>query len=352
MPYYGHSLSRAQTLTYQVLKHMKKLACLLLVILAVVVILSYGVSTAGATTLYLQRAVDHVRIESNNLSTQFPSVPREYFIAMSALGYVNNQVNPYSHSFYKGIGDTIDGVEEALDKQAGLCGTQSWVYATLVRELGVQARTIQVFQMDRFNGSTHVMEEVWFNNKWNLIDITTATFFRDSTAKMYELMSFDEISNKTNYNDYIVTNQSGTIYQAWKYKNINPFPYIMSITKDVLISRKGVLNLYPVGNSYSLTNLESHVGIAWFKLDNCYGDVSYKLHNITGYGTLRLVSTGNGGIGNLVFIAGNKQKVMPMFTGEKLVDLTELDLSQGLLLKAVPTTGSAFYCVFSSISKQ
>ncbi len=296
---------------------------------------------------YIQRAVNRINTEVNYVSAQFPTVPRDFFVALSTLGYVHNQVNPYVYGYYRSISETIDSVEEALEKQAGLCGTQSWVYATLIRELGLQARTIQIYQMDRYNGGSHVVTEVYFNGKWNLIDSTTGTFYRN--GKMYELMSFEEINGKANFSDYVVSSQSGMSYQAWKYKGVNPYPYILSTTKDVLISRKGVLNLHPVGNNYPLTNLENHVGKAWFKLDNCYGNVSYKFHDIAGATKLKLVVSGNRGEGNLILTCGSQQMFIPSFEGERIIDLSAYNLSQGLTMTAIPSSGETCYYVFSKI---
>lgn len=310
----------------------------------------------------VDKTVGLINIESNwQLTHQNDdNSPIEYFKALETMSFVHLQVNPYIWQYiYETTGEQVIGAEQGLYKHAGLCGNQGLVFVELMQAQNVPTRTIQVYSIDAINGNNHVMAEVYFNNKWNLFDVTYATFFRQSSGVLqHELLSFEEVCQTANYNDISVANCSSSVYQMLKRIKGDVYPWAHSTTKDVVISGIGTIHLKELNGSYSLANIPNYIGKYWNLYDKNYGDIRYHLNTVSGskiYLNIAGIGISDYSDGILTLETKNNTQEITIpynFTGVKEIDLSGLDLSEGVSLSLHPSGGNIFYAVFSSITTQ
>lgn len=250
-----------------------------------VLILILPTSTALSTPVedLASRIEKEAKYSHGDYSTYRPmDWPLEFNLALSAMNYTSQNISPLIYGYnYVTSGKSNYSVDEAIKEGAGLCGTQVAVFAELMKELGIPLRTIQLYQIDRPNGSNHIFAEVFYLNQWHMFDITYAAFFRKEEARPYEVMSFQEILNCNNYMDYAVINQSCLLNQRSQINGNNVLDYIESPNKDIIISGSGTINLTPYIEqgryAYSMANVPNYVGRNIFSYTNQVAEMKYHL---------------------------------------------------------------------------
>jgi len=310
----------------------------------------------------LKETVNTLRIETNcayddviKLRKQSSTeLPKEFFQAVSIMNWVQTNISPFIwQDIYLKEARSISTLEDSLRYGAGECGGQVLVYCKIAKELGLKTRTIQIYSISKTNESNHITVEVWFNNKWNFFDITNGTFFRKQNSKIFEVMSFDEVQNVSNPFVYAISNRASLIFQRQGLEEKNPIDYIISPSKDIIVSGMGVINFEPIKNQCFLGGRPNYIGKTWFEYSDSIGEISYKIKNINDKKVLKLNIEAIGGMnGKLVVKA--KEKIIKVDLkypqkGLMKIDISKLDLSNGITLYTESEL-KIFYVVFKSIS--
>lgn len=217
-------------------------------------------------------------------SSQSQRARRAWYIALSTMNYVQSRLSPLVWgNIYKTTGRRLNGVEECFCAEAGICGNHVKAFLRIVERFELKARYLQLYNIDS-QGNNHAAVEVWFNDKWNYMDVTWGTFFRRPRAQSYELLSFDELRHHPDASDLAVTNASNMQYQHYEAAGLEPLAYLRSTTVDRVAGGRGTIRLHPRRDGailrYSLANVPNHVGVNTTGQPGNKGDMKYQLEGV------------------------------------------------------------------------
>lgn len=310
-----------------------------------------------AKTPALDEAALFVQSEAKRLNQggQIIYAP-EYPLVSSAMNYVQANVSPLIYASLENK-KTAHGnkKEEALQRHAGLCGLQVEVFLEIMQRVGVQARRVQFYSIDTTGGGNHVTAEVWFNNKWNLVDVTFGTFFRHPGDAPDHWLSAEEVLQLKNPEHCAVSNEANIVYQGYINSGQNPLSYLHSTTRDVIIGGNGTIHLKPDGEmNYPLVNLPKHFGVHQPVPPGEMATMVYHLAGLDGKSKLVFDIAAIGGKQGTIVVEGrngeNSWNVSAAQRGTMEISLEGLDVSDGVLVKATPTdTNEVFYVVLQGI---
>jgi hypothetical protein len=247
----------------------------------------------ASSSTALQEAIDTIRMEAEYQIKSYRSfkdvnedTKYKYLITLSAMNYVQSNVNPGIYGYLKTNNPEKlpSNTETALAAGAGICGNQVQAFIDLLNSLGLKARSIQFYYKTNTRKS-HIATEVYFNNKWNYIDVTFGTFFRKEKAKFYELLSFEEILKLGDYHKYAIVNTANLTFQTYQVLGINPLEYL-EVTGDnnsIVVDGTGTITpdfITQNGiNKYSLKHVPTHLG-TFPALSGDLGNLKFSLKNV------------------------------------------------------------------------
>jgi hypothetical protein len=107
--------------------------------------------------------------------------PLEYLQSLAAMNYVVGHVTAPEYGYRKQMaGLPIPwNVELALTYQAGICGNAADVYAAIVRQLGIQVRSVQFYYGASDN---HIADETFYAGSWHYFDPTWGLTFDNGAS--------------------------------------------------------------------------------------------------------------------------------------------------------------------------
>jgi hypothetical protein len=141
-------------------------------------------SQLAAAPTPLRVAVDQVRREVA-WAQHSVSSPRGQLVAQAAMDYTVGHVSTAAFGYLELVKGHLPGyrLNKILTAQAGICGQASWVFAGIVRRLGLRARSI-VFSYEDPNGTPdgHTAVEVSYGGSWHFFDPTYGQFWADPSG--------------------------------------------------------------------------------------------------------------------------------------------------------------------------
>lgn len=127
-----------------------------------------------------------------------------YYIAVEAMTMIQERINIFNYASRSKTGRRLpQNLDDAFELQAGICGYQVHGFIDLVRHVGIQARSVQIYGTDDTGTPiSHIAAEVLIGGKYRLFDITSETAFVSVTSKneppLYdELLSFEDFFSKS-----------------------------------------------------------------------------------------------------------------------------------------------------------
>lgn len=311
-----------------------------------------------------EQAVRQIQLQADRLADVRPGLSRAYVTALAIMNHVQSRVSSLNYSLRSTAGEKLPtSVEECLQMEAGICGNHIAVFLEIATRLKLRSRPVEFY----FHGDTpaqnhsHICVEVFYREKWRLLDVTWGTYYRLPVGPGDNLASIDEVRASLRSRRWAVTNESDLWYRQWKASGLDPLEYVDHEKVDILRGRRGTIRLSPqsksVGVEYAPIHQPGYLGrneknkdYGPISLELIRGDVVPKL--------LRLHVRGLVGRGQLVVAAGERggQVATPLVqlkAGKVIqVNLEGLKLSAGQSLTIRVDAESAdeiAYVVYSQI---
>jgi transglutaminase-like putative cysteine protease len=158
--------------------------------LAQVAALQAQIAASGPTPLAV--AVEQVRREVAYAEKYAGGVPYAHgrLVAQAAMDYVVEHVSPTAYGYLEIFGGQLPGStpDAVLRAQAGICGDAALVFAAIVKQLGLGARSVQFYYDDPGNvPDNHIAVEVSYDGGWHYFDPTFGVFWTDATGNVLSI---------------------------------------------------------------------------------------------------------------------------------------------------------------------
>ena len=227
--------------------------------------------TVESATPQLDAAVESVRrrLEESYISTVNPN-ERPFWSALLAMDYVAGQVDAGEYAYRARNGMAVPTtIESAFETGAGICGAQGAAFVAICRRMGLQARLVQIYNIDHSNGRNHVAAEVNFGGRWRFYDPTSRAYFIRESESSLEPLSLEDIRRADGPRPIVVVDASNPWRVAMINAGFDPLDYLNSATADIMYDGKGIVRVSPVKHaedapvfpvSYSTAGVPSFVG--------------------------------------------------------------------------------------------
>jgi hypothetical protein len=224
--------------------------------------------------------------------------PRGFRVALSAMQLAQSRLLPARYREH-----APKNLEECLATNTGLCGRQVQLFLWLVRRAGLRARCIQLY---RINGGqdSHIIAEVFFNDKWNLFDVTWGSCFRRPGGRVFELRSFAEVRAGEPFD--LVSNQNNPNY-LFNALSHEPLGYLRQ-PATVVLDGVGTLRLSASSSGstllYSLEGLPKYIGVNHHTIYSRTSNLRWELSGTRGRSLLLVRVSSQGGSAAALRVAG------------------------------------------------
>ena len=274
-----------------------------------------------------------IRQQVKQLGGTRPGLSREYVFAVATMNHVQSQLSSLNYSLLAINKKPLPGtVEECFENKAGICGNQIAAFLQIADRLKMRARPVEFY----VHGETpeknhgHICAEVFYREKWRLIDVTWGTLFRIPGGAIDELASVMDIRGDRRSRRWAVTNETDLWYQQWKASGLDPLEYIDLDQVDILHGRAGTIRLAPqpldTGQKYQPIHQPGYLGRNDARED--FGSIALTLLRVDpGSRQLRIDVTGVAGKGQLVISSQAGQEVAVAIEKLQADQTTTLDLS-------------------------
>ena len=301
--------------------------------LLLVLLLAVPLGAQQASTPATDAAEMTIRQQVKQLAGTLPGLSREYVFAVATMNYVQSQLSSLNYSRLAINKTPLPGtVEECFQQKAGICGNQIAAFLQIAGRLKVRARPVEFY----VHGETpeknhgHICAEVFYRQKWRLIDVTWGTLYRIPGGAIDELASITEIRGDRRSRRWAVTNETDLWYQQWKASGLDPLEYIDLDQIDILRGRAGTIRLAPqpldAGPKYQPIHQPGYLGRNDARED--FGSIALTLLRVDpGSRELRIDVTGVAGKGQLVISSQADQEVTVAIEKLQAGQTTRLDLS-------------------------
>ena len=319
--------------------------------------------TSPTAKPHLKRAVEVIRRQIGWFGATPSQYSREFLAAVATMNYVQSRVSPLNYSLLIQNRDKLPSEPEAyLKSGAGICGGQVMTARAILNQLGIRNRPVEFYLHGKSpsGNQSHIGIEVFYEGQWHFFDITWGTFFRHQEVESDKVLPIGEVLMAENAAALAVTNTSDLWYQQWTTAGLDPFAYIKTTEKDVVVGGNGTIHLQPVadpdkGLVYTPTHQPNYVGRNSRTADS--GSVSFRLNRV-GKQLVKCTITISGvaGAGQLVVRAKSGTAEVPLSElkpGDQEVDLSNLSVDDELLITVNPEKLQEIgYVVFTQISVQ
>ena len=330
--------------------------------LLIVMLMACPLAAQEQATPATDAAVKLIRQQVGLLGGSRPGLSREYVSAVATMNHVQSELSSLRYAVLSKAGKPVPRtVEECFQLQAGICGNHIDAFLEIARRLEIRARPVELY----LHGATsqknhnHICVEVFYRDKWRLLDVTWGTVYRRPGGAVDELVSIAEIRKDPRSRRWAVTNQTDLWYQQWKASGLDPLEYVDYRELDVLRGRAGTIRLAArltdAGQRYQPVHQPGYLGRN--NASDDYGSITLALLRVeAGARELRIQVSGVAGTGTLVVTdgAGGEASVpLKQLQGgkETVLDLSELEVGEMLDVHVKPTTaGGVGYVVYSQIT--
>ncbi|GAB4172244.1 MAG: hypothetical protein Fur006_00900 [Coleofasciculaceae cyanobacterium] len=252
----------------------------------------------ASSQIALQNAIETIRMEAEGafgvvkikkLEDVNNNYRYQYLTTLSAMNYVQSRLSPYVYSYLIQTHpqEIPSNTETALVAGAGICGNQVQAFIDILRMLGLKARPVE-FYYKTLDGkrASHIAAEVFYNKKWNYIDVTFGSFFRKPNTEVYNLLSIDEILKIDDFRHYIITNNANIVFQNYLAVGLNPLEYLEAKIKNIVVDGIGTISPDSIQqkgvNQYILNDLPLHFG-TYIASSGDLGNLKYSLNQVNKY---------------------------------------------------------------------
>lgn len=130
------------------------------------------------------------------------ALPHEYVVAQAAMTYTVGHVSAPAYGYQNEIahgplpvGSTSAEVaERTLEVEAGICGNAANVMLTILSNLGVTGRLVNVYySTPKAPANGHSTVEVWYQGEWHWFDPTWATVYVQPHTPRYRVLSVVDV---------------------------------------------------------------------------------------------------------------------------------------------------------------
>jgi hypothetical protein len=330
--------------------------------LLVVLLLAFPLAGQESATPATDAAVESIRQQMDQLAEARPGLSREYVCAVATMNHVQSRLSSLNYSILTKAQKPIPGnVEECFQLNAGICGNHIAAFLEIAGRLEIRARPVEFY----LHGETpqenhnHICVEVFYRQKWRLLDITWGTLYRTPGGAIDELASITEIRKDPRSRTWAVTNETDLWYQQWKASGLDPLEYVDYRELDLLRGRAGTIRLIPVptdlGQRYQPVHQPGYLGRNDAGED--FGAIELSLSRVVpDTRELRIQVSGVAGAGQLVISSQPGQQVsipLEQLKGgtETRVDLSGLEIVESLSIRVKPVTaGGVGYVVYRQIT--
>jgi len=307
-------------------------------------------------------AVASVRQQMDYLGGSRPGLSRDYVAAVATMNHVQSELSSLRYAVLSTAGKPVPGtVEECFRLKAGICGNHIAAFLEIARRLEIRARPVEFYLHGETPGENHnhICVEVFYRERWRLLDVTWGTVFRRPGGAVDELVSIAEIRKDPRSRRWAVTNQADLWYQHWKASGLDPLEYVDYRELDVLRGRAGTIRLAArltdAGQQYQPVHQPGYLGRNDAGRD--FGAITLTLLGVhAGARELRIQVSGVAGSGTLVVAdqAGGEASVsLEQLQGgkETALELTGLKVGETLDVHVRPAmAGGVGYVVYSQFT--
>lgn len=163
-----------------------------------------------------QQNIDSIFVSATNLTHELIQSRMNRFTDLQDKGSFKAFLQPVAYDLMTGN---------------GACGSNSYVLARLLMQLGFNVR---IAQMGFYNNEgRHIITEAWNGEKWIVLDALYNAYFRMPNGK---LASFSEVSGNWNYYKSQVPSNYNMQYDFYtvRYTNWNKIPVILPFIRKIL----------------------------------------------------------------------------------------------------------------------
>jgi len=330
--------------------------------LLAVLLLAAPLAAQESATPATDTAVKSIRQQMEQLAGAGPGLSPEYVFAVATMNHVQSRLSSLNYSVLTKSSKPVPrNVEECFQLEAGICGNHIAAFLEIARRLKVRARPVEFYlhgETPRQNHN-HICVEVFYRDKWRLLDVTWGTVYRTPGGTVDELASITEIRKDPRSRTWAVTNQNDLWYQQWKASGLDPLEYVDYRQLDLLRGRAGTIRLVPQpadpGDRYQPVHQPGYLGRNDPGED--FGAIELALVKVNPAAReLRMQVTGVAGAGQLVISSQPGQQVSipldQLKAGEEtMVDLSGLELGDTLSIRVKrATAGGVGYVVYKQIT--
>ncbi len=168
-----------------------------------------------------------------------------FYAALAAMNYVQTITNTARYSHFKRQPDFRRpiNVEQCLRDKIGICGNQIDLFVTLLTHLDIKSRLAQ-FYYTAENGkrASHAAAEVYFNDKWNYVDVTWGAIFpmqqhRLNKEDKFKLKSLSEILARYSEPKRNENNE----WYVYQRDQLDVFYYLRASERSIVIDGEGTI---------------------------------------------------------------------------------------------------------------
>ena len=150
-------------------------------------------SAVALATSDVSERVDYVE---QTLTGAHARLPHNYLVALAAMSYVAGHVSATQYGYLTQIAHRPAPVnaEEALQLQAGVCGSARDTMLAILRRLHTKARSVDAYYSTPdapVNG--HSTVEVWYQGAWHWFDPTWATIYVKPGTSQWKVLSLVDV---------------------------------------------------------------------------------------------------------------------------------------------------------------
>lgn len=201
---------------------------------------------------WLARAAEYVSGEvayaastiGNAVQRPLPPAEVEILLAATAVRYVSNRLSPLRYGFLvRMLGrEAPTSPAMCVELGIGICGHHIETTLTLVRRLGLKARSVQFYWVGPQGSASHILAEVHAGGAWRLFDVTWGTWFTRSAENLLDIASYADLDRGDFESFHRQTDMTNPAYVAARLGGLDPFAYLRDwANKSVLVGMNGTV---------------------------------------------------------------------------------------------------------------
>ena len=254
---------------------------------------------------YTEHAADGVLLMSDGAGRPRVEGLREIFMVLEAMNLVQDTASSARYAWYqhqlgvKFVPPDSTEQEICLDSGFGICGNHQLVFLDLMEKVGVPARPVNFWYVDKdlHERANHAAVEVQIAGKWRYVDVTWGTIWLRAKHDPLTALTVEEVLKGEGKR---LTGATNTWYLVQRQHNIDPFSYLQA--SDVQVTRTGgTLKLQLSDQPETFDGLPNYVGS---RPDS--DPLSYYVRSRKAGGQLEIAMSGTSTCGSSKLVVGDQ----------------------------------------------